>query len=367
MQKTLFRKELESFQPYVPGKPIEEVMREYGLTEIEKLASNENQLGPSPKAVEAIIKAATEINFYPESSAIDLKRDLASYWGVQVENLVVGNGGEELLSVIAQTFINEGDEVVVASPSFGIYTTTTSLLGAVIKTVPLVDHQYDIAGFLAAISEKTKLVYLCSPNNPTGNIVTAEQLDLLFDNLPDHVVVILDEAYYEFAATHSDYPDGLSYLARRPQTILLRTFSKTYGIAGLRVGYLITSPFLAKELNKAKLTFNVNRLAQEGARGALQDEEFKQKTIALNRESMQRMEAYFAEAGFPYIKSYANFIFVDVKLHSKVVFEELQRRGIIIRPGFFWGWDTWIRVSTGTIEQTEKFIERLKEVIDANS
>lgn len=364
MQKTLFRKELEHFQPYVPGKPIEEVMREYGLTEIEKLASNENQLGPSPKAMEAIANAIGEINFYPESSAVDLKRDLSANLGVKIENLVIGNGGEELLSIIAQTFINEGDEVIVASPSFGIYNTTTSLLGGVIRTVPLKNYAYDIHGFLDAITDKTKLIYICSPNNPTGNIVDAEALDTLYNSLPDHVVVILDEAYFEFASIKPDYPDGLEYLKQRPQTVILRTFSKAYGIAGLRIGYLITSPELAKELNKAKLTFNVNRLAQEGARGALRDVEFKEKTVALNYQSMERMEEFFNQMGFEYIKSYANFIFVDVKKHSKIVFEELLKRGIIIRPGYFWGWDHWIRVSTGRMEQTEKFIQRLQEVLE---
>jgi histidinol-phosphate aminotransferase len=283
---------------------------------------------------------------------------------VETENLVIGNGGEELLSLIAQTFINEGDEVIVASPSFGIYNTTTSLLGGVIRTVPFKDQSYDIRGFLDAITDKTKLIYICSPNNPTGNIVDVEALDILYNGLPEHVVVVLDEAYYEFASVNPDYPDGLAYLKRRPLTVILRTFSKIYGIAGLRVGYLITSPMLAKELNKAKLTFNVNRLAQEGARGALRDVEFKDKTVTLNYQSMKRMEEFFDQKGLAYIKSYANFIFVDVKHHSKMVFEELLKRGVIIRPGYFWGWDNWIRVSTGTLEQTEKFVQRLQEVLE---
>lgn len=364
MSKKLFRNELAQFNPYVPGKPIEEVKREYGLAEIEKLASNENQLGPSPKAMQAVIKAVKDINFYPEATAIDLKKELAVHLGVKVENLVIGNGGEELLSVIAQTFINEGDEVIVATPSFGIYNTTTSLLGAKIVSVPFKDKSCNLAGFLEKITEKTKLIYICNPNNPTGNIVTKKSLDDFLKDIPEDVVVILDEAYYEFAVVNADYPNSLDYLHTSSNIVVLRTFSKVYGIAGLRIGYLISSEQIAAEMNKIKLTFNVNRLAQEAARGALQDNEHKEKTVELNYRSLGKMEAFFEEMSFDYFKSNANFIFVNVEQHSKKVFEELMKRGVIIRPGYLWGWDNWLRVSTGTEAQTQKFIDQLKEVID---
>lgn len=363
MSKELFRKELAMFQPYVPGKPIEEVKREYGLDQIEKLASNENQLGPSPLAVEAIIKSVNEINFYPEATAYELKRELAEALDVKEENLVIGNGGEELLQVIAQTFINEGDEVIVASPSFGIYNTTVGLLGGVIHSVPFKENQYDFQGMLEKVSDKTKLLYVCSPNNPTGNIATASELQFLLGKLPEDVAVILDEAYYEFAASNPDYPDGIEIMKRRPNTVILRTFSKVSGIAGVRIGYVITSEEIAGEMNKIKLTFDVNRLAQEAARGALRDKAHTQKTVELTRKSIDLMEAYFEKKGLDYIKSYANFVFVDVKLHSKTVFEELMKKGVIIRPGYFWGWNNWIRVSTGTLEQTQFFLDKLEEVL----
>jgi histidinol-phosphate aminotransferase len=363
MKKQLFRKELAQFQPYVPGKPIEEVKKEYGLTEIEKLASNENQLGPSPLAIEAVRKALDDINLYPESTAVDLKADLAAHLGVKPENLVIGNGGEELLFLIAQTFINEGDEVVVASPSFGIYNTTTSLLGAVVKTVPFKNKTYDFEGFLEAVNENTKLLYICNPNNPTGNIVTEKELDDFLTKLPEDVVVVLDEAYYEYAVVDPDYPNSLKYLESRPNTVILRTFSKASGIAGLRVGYLITSEHIAAEMNKAKLTFNVNRLAQEAARGALKDQQHIARSVELNYKSLDAMKKFFDEEGLDYFESRANFIFIDVKKHSKEVFEALMRKGVIVRPGFFWGWDSWIRVSTGTMAQTERFISCLKEVL----
>ena len=363
MNKQLFRKELAQFQPYVPGKPIEEVKKEYGLTEIEKLASNENQLGPSPLAIEAVRKALDDIYLYPESTAVDLKVDLAAHLGVKTENLVIGNGGEELLFLIAQTFINEGDEVVVASPSFGIYNTTTGLLGAVVKTVPFKNKTYDFESFLEAVNENTKLLYICNPNNPTGNIVTEKELDHFLTKLPEDEVVVLDEAYYEYAVVDPDYPNSLKYLESRPNTVILRTFSKASGIAGLRVGYLITSEHIAAEMNKAKLTFNVNRLAQEAARGALKDQQHIARSVELNYKSLDAMKTFFDEEGLDYFESRANFIFVDVKKHSKEVFEALMRKGVIVRPGFFWGWDSWIRVSTGTMAQTEKFISCLKEVL----
>lgn len=363
MSKDLFRKELAKFQPYVPGKPIEEVKREFGLDRIEKLASNENQLGPSPLAVQAIINAVQEINFYPEATAYELKQELAEDLGVKEENLVVGNGGEELLQIIAQTFINEGDEVVVASPSFGIYNTTVGLLGGTIHSVPFVNNQYDMKGMLGKVNEKTKLIYICSPNNPTGNIVTRKELDSLLEKLPEDVTVVMDEAYYEFAVSNPEYPDSVKLMKMRPNMVILRTFSKVSGIAGVRIGYVITSEKIAAEMNKIKLTFDVNRLAQEAARGALKDKEYTKKTVALTRESIEMMETHFERAGLDYIKSYANFVFVNVKLHSKTAFEELMKRGVIVRPGFFWGWDNWIRVSTGTLEQTRFFLDKLDEVL----
>lgn len=364
MKKELFRKELAMFQPYVPGKPIEEVKREYGLENIEKLASNENQLGPSPLAVEAIIQAVQEINFYPEATAYELKRELAADLGVKEENLVIGNGGEELLQIIAQTFINEGDEIVVASPSFGIYNTTVGFLGGVIHSVPFKGMEYDFDGMLEKVSEKTKLFYVCSPNNPTGNIATAAQLADLRKKLPKDVVLVMDEAYYEFAKCNPDYPDSISFLKESSNIVILRTFSKVSGIAGVRIGYIITSEEIAAGMNKIKLTFDVNRLAQEAARGALRDKDHTRKTVELTRKSIEMMEDFFDMKSLNHIKSYANFVFVDVKMHSKAAFEELLKRGVIVRPGYFWGWDNWIRVSAGTVEQTQIFIDKLEEIMN---
>lgn len=366
MNKEPFRKELTDFLPYVPGKPIEEVKREYGLTSIEKLASNENPLGPSPMAVKAVVEAANDINRYPESTAVDLKNELARHLSVSTDNLVIGNGGEELLSIIAQTFINEGDEVITAHPSFGIYSTTAGLMGAKVKAVPLKDGKYDLAEMVLEITEKTKLIYICNPNNPTGNIITANELTSFLDEIPPWPVVILDEAYFEYASISSDYPNGIEYLPVRDNIVVLRTFSKVSGIAGLRVGYLITSKSIATEMNKIKPAFNVSRLAQAAGRAALKDINHIQKTVDINRMSLNMMGKYFDKKSLHYFKSYANFIFVDVKHRSDFVFEELLKRGIVIRPGHFWGWDNWIRISSGTLEQTRKLIDCLEEVLNLN-
>jgi len=363
MEKYKFRKELAQFKPYVPGKPIEEVKREYGLEEIEKLASNENQLGPSPMAMQAIIDEVKKINFYPEASAIDLKNALAAKLNVGVENLVIGNGGEDVLMLIAQAFINEGDEVIVASPSFAIYNTSCGLMGGKIVSVPFKGVEYDLEAMAAAVNEKTKLMYICTPNNPTGNIVTKERLEWLLANVPEDLVIVLDEAYYEFAIVNPDYPDSIEIMKKRGNIVVLRTFSKVCGIAGVRVGYGITTPEIAQEMNKIKMTFGVNRLAQAAALGALKDEEHVKKTVELNYKSLGMMTDAFDQMGLTYVPSNANFVWVDVKKHSKDVFQELLEKGVIIRPGFYWGWENWIRVSTGTEAQTQIFIDRLKEVL----
>jgi histidinol-phosphate aminotransferase len=251
----------------------------------------------------------------------------------------------------------------VAAPSFGIYNTTVGLMGGIVHSVPFKNNRYDLNGMLEKVNDKTKLIYVCNPNNPTGNIVTKKELEFLLAGLPDDVTVVLDEAYYEFAVSDPDYPDSLKIMKSRPNTVILRTFSKISGIAGLRIGYVITSGIIAAEMNKIKLTFDVNRLAQEAARGALKDTEHTKKTVALTKESIDRMEAYFEKRGLDYIKSYANFIFVDIGFDSKTGFEELMKRGVIVRPGFFWGWDNWIRVSAGTPEQTRFFLDMLEEVL----
>lgn len=363
MAKSLFRKKLANLKPYVPGKPIEQVQKEYGIDEVIKLASNENQLGPSPKAVEAVKREAENINMYPDPGAMELRKAIAEKYGVEVDNIVVGNGGEHILEVIAHTFIDEGDEIIEADTTFTILGIAVELLGGKRVKVPIDGYKQDLKGFVENISHRTKLIYVCNPNNPLGNVVPKEEVEYLVENIPEDVVIVFDEAYYDFAKVNPDYPETTDYLKKKPNIIILRTFSKVTGIAGVRVGFVITSKEIATEMSKVKGTFYVNRLAQAAAIGALQDEEHIKKTVELNYKSLGMMEEAFDEMGLEYVKSNANFIFVNVNKDSKMVSEELLKKGIIVKAGDIWGWDTWLRVSTGTIEQTEKFLAALKEVL----
>lgn len=363
MSKTIFRKELDLLRPYVPGKPIEEVQKEYGIDQIEKLASNENPIGPSPKAVEAIIREAQNINFYPDAYAMRLKEAIGKKYDLGHENIIVGNGGEQTLTMVAQTFINHGDEAIMADTTFGLYETSVLNMGGVAVKLPLKDYKHDLDGFIEKINDKTKIIYICNPNNPLGNILTKEEIDSFVARVPEDVVVLFDEAYYDYAKVNPEYPETLDVLAKRPNTLILRTFSKVGGIAGVRVGYMLTSKEIAGQMGKVKDVFNVNLLAQAAALAVLEDEEHIEKTVKLNYDSLALMEKYFDENKLEYVKSNANFIFVNVGTHSKPVFEDLMKEGVIIRPGFLWGWDNWMRVSTGRIDQTERFIKTLDGIL----
>lgn len=363
MTKSLFKRELSKLQPYVPGKPVEEVQKEYGLDSVVKLASNENQLGPSPKAVEAVKNELVNLNIYPDAGAMELRHELAKKYGLDYKNIVVGNGGEQILQIIAQTFINPGDEAIMAKTTFGIYGNSVFHMGGIPVKLPLKDYKHDFKAFVDNINEKTKIIYVCNPNNPIPNIMTKDDIDYLVDKTPKDVVIVFDEAYYDFAKVNPDYPETLDILKKRPNTVILRTFSKVTGIAALRVGFALTSEEIASEMSKVKGVFNVNRLAQVAALGAMKDQEHIDKTVEVNYKSLDMMEEFFHSLGFEYVKSYANFTWVNINMNSKEVFEELMKKGVIIRPGYLWGWDNWLRISTGTIEQTEKFIKELKAIV----
>lgn len=362
MKKSLFKNELSTLNSYVPGKPIEEVEKEYGIEKVIKLASNENQLGPSPKAIEAIKREIENINIYPDPGCMELRKALGKKYGLPYDNIVCGNGGEQVLQVIAQTFINSYDEAIMADTTFTILGISVEHMGGKSVKVSMDGYKQNFKGFIANINENTKLIYICNPNNPLGNIATKDEVNYLVENVPENVVIIFDEAYYDFARVNPDYPDSLEILKNRPNTIVLRTFSKITGMAGLRIGFAFTSKEIATEMSKVKGTFNVNRLAQAAALGALQDEEHINKTVKMNYKSLGMMEECFESLGLEYIKSNANFIFVNVEKDSKIFSEELMKRGIVVKAGNIWSWNTWLRVSTGTVEQTETFLNILKEV-----
>lgn len=360
---SIFRKELAGLNEYVPGKPIEDVMKEYGLTSIVKLASNENPLGPSKKAIEAIKKEAENIHIYPDGAALELREKLAKKHNISMDQVLIGSGGEQILKLIAHTLVNEGDEVIFGAPSFALYDIMASHIGAKCIPLPLTaDFKHDLEAFKAHITDKTKIVYICNPNNPTGNIMPKSELLPFIENLPEHIVLMLDEAYFEYAIHDPEYLDGLEILAKRPNTIILRTFSKVAGLAGLRIGYCFSSIEIIREMTKIKGVFNANRIGQMAAIASLDDEEHIENTVALNAKSLGMMKAYFEAHQMDYVESHANFIFVNINQSSKEAYVELQKRGVIIRPGFLWGFDNYIRVSSGTIEQTEIFIKALDEI-----
>ncbi|MDR0886957.1 MAG: histidinol-phosphate transaminase [Clostridiales Family XIII bacterium] len=359
-----FRKELAQFRPYVQGKPIEVVRRELGLDRIEKLASNENQFGPSPKAVAAMKAELDGVNFYPEGHPYELVTKLSKRLGVDEDMLIIGNGGEGILWNIAMTMLNEGDEVIMAYPSFDIYDITAIYFGATCHKVPLIDNHFDIDGMLAKVNEKTKIFWLCTPNNPTGNVCSVAELDRIVAQLPEDVLLVIDEAYYEFATARDDYKrDNLEYLKTHDNILVLRTFSKIYGLAGTRIGYAVANAAVASKANMIRQTFGINRLAQVAALAALDDEDYLQYVIESNSDALKTMEDYFDSRGLKYITSYANFIWVDLGVDSKKLFTELEKLGVIIRAGYLWGYDTCARISTGTKEQMRFLLECLDQVL----
>ncbi len=367
MSKSIFRKDLDGLGVYVPGKSSEMVMKEYSLTEIIKLASNENPLGPSKLAVEAIKKEAENVNIYPDPTADVLKEKLGAKYGFKKSEITIGNGGEEILKMLAMTVINRDDEAIMPEPTFSLYDISVSYMGGVSVKVPLKeDLSVDLDAMIAAITDKTKLMYICNPNNPIANIINKADLEEFVAKIPEHIVLVLDEAYYEYAIRNVDYPNGLEILKKRPNTLVMRTFAKVAGLAGMRIGYAFTSEEIVSEIKKVSNVFNVNRLAQVAAVASMDDEEHIEKTVDLNFESLGLFAEYFESKGMKYIKSNANFVFANIGMDSKIIFTELQKKGMILRPGFIWGYDTWVRISSGNIESTKKFIKALDEVVSAN-
>jgi len=358
------REVVKDLKLYVPGKPIEEVKRELGLEEIIKLASNENPFGPSPKAVEAMVKAANEVHIYPDGNAFYLKEALAKSLGVDTEQLFLANGSDEVIQMIAVTFVNPGDEAVMAAPTFPRYQPTVLMMNGVTHELPLKDHQHDLEAFAAKINSRTKLIYICNPNNPTGTFIPKGQMDDFMARVPENVIVVFDEAYFEYVDDH-EYPNGLDYLAKGQNVIVMRTFSKMYGLAGLRLGYAITRPELVAGMNRVREPFNVNAMAQAAAVAALADQEHVAKVKAANLAGRDYLYQAFERMGLSYIPTVANFIMVDTGKESAKVFQALLKKGIIVRSGDNLGYNTSVRVTIGTPEENQKFITALEEVLAA--
>lgn len=346
---------------YEPGKPIEYVARELGLDPegIIKLASNENPFGPSPKAVAAAKTALEQGELYPDGGCFDLRQKLAAHWKLGADQFVIGNGSNEIIELLGHAFVGPGDEVVMATPAFVVYKLVTLLFGAKAIEVPLRDWRHDLDAIAAAITPRTKLVFVCSPNNPTGTANTEAELLEFARKLPPHVVAVFDEAYAEYVESA---PDLRPLIAEGRNVVCLRTFSKIYGLASLRVGYGYASAELCGLLNRVRQPFNVNAIGQAAAIAALDDRDFAAKCARENRTGLAQIEDGSRQLGLTSVPSVANFILIKVGDGIRV-FEELQRRGIIVRPVKSYGLAEWVRVTVGTHEQNVRLLSELAAVI----
>ncbi|KJS30916.1 MAG: histidinol-phosphate aminotransferase [Desulfatitalea sp. BRH_c12] len=349
---------IKNIAPYVPGKPIEELEREYGISDSVKLASNENPLGPSPKAMAAIAHSVRNLHRYPDGAGFDLIQRLAAYLKVPPDRIVIGNGSDDLLGMLARVLLQPGDEVLVPDPSFLMYTIVAQSAGAVPIKVPLKELAIDPEAMLSRVGPRTRMVFICNPNNPTGAVVRRPALDALLAALPPRVVVVVDEAYFEFVRDENCI-SGLAYLDTRPAVVTLRTFSKAYGLAGLRVGYGVMAAPLAELLNRVRMPFNVNSLAQIAATAALDDDEFLNRTLGVVHEGMDFLHAELAQRGLRAFSSQANFFLVDVGRPADEVFQALLHHGVIVRSMRAYGYPRFIRVSIGLPEENRRFLKAL--------
>lgn len=357
--KLPFREALNSMTAYASGKTIEDIQREYGLTRVDKLAANENPLNCSEKVIETVRKAAANLSIYPDSNSTELKKAIAAFYGVKETEIMPTSGSDEMINMLAGTFLNPGDETIMADFTFASYITASKMADAKIITVPVRNFALNLEGMAEAITDKTRLIWLCNPNNPTGTMFTEAELYEFMSKIPNTVVVVYDEAYAEFV-TDPHYPrDSFKLYRQFPNMIVMRTFSKVYGLAGLRVGYSFAHEEVLHNINKIRSVFNVNKLAQAAAVTALTDQAFVKKVIDLNNEGKSYLYKQFEEMGIMYVPTEANYIFLDVEKDCNEVFKGMERRGIIIRPVK----ETFIRVTIGTMEQNKVFIKGLKEVL----
>lgn len=357
------RKNILNIRNYEPGKPIEEVQRELGKKEVIKMASNENPLGPSPRAIAAVRENLKNLNRYPDANCYYLKQKLAAKLGLEPANLIIGNGSDEIISFALRAFLNEGEEVIIADTTFLIYKIASQIANAKITVAPMKNFKYDLKAMQSAISGKTKVIFIANPDNPTGTYCAEKEVAAFMKAVPENVIVFFDEAYYEFGKLQKDFPDTMKYLSGARNVIISRTFSKAYGLSGIRVGYGISSARLIGYMDKVREPFNVNLLAQAAARAALDDTQFLKKTLSNTKKGKEFLCGEFDKLGLEYIPSATNFILVNVKKPCKEVFNDLLSLGVIIRDMAAWGLDTHIRVTVGTPGENKKFIESLRRIL----
>jgi histidinol-phosphate aminotransferase len=355
---------ISSIIPYPPGKPIEELEREYGISGSIKLASNENPLGPSPKAVEAIAAAVSKLNRYPDGSGFYLRKKLAEKYRIPFEGIMLGNGSNEIIELVIRAFLTPGAEVIMPSPSFLLYSLVVQWMGGKPVKIPLqADLGIDLQGMAKAVTPETRTIFLTNPNNPTGKVISRSDFHAFLADIPAEVVIVLDEAYIEFN-TSTDTPSGFDYLDREgPRVIVLRTFSKAYGLAGLRIGFGAMDADIASLLNRVRQPFNTGSLAQAAALAALDDEDFLHRTQQTVWSGLRYLYGEVEKLGLKYIPSEANFFLIELPVEAKILFEAMLRRGVIIRSMASYGMERFIRVNAGLPEENRRFIHTLSQVL----
>jgi histidinol-phosphate aminotransferase len=352
---------IRSLIPYEPGKPIEEVEREYGIAQSVKLASNENPLGPSPKALAALRAKLDQLHLYPDGDCFYLKNRLAKKLAVAPENLIFGNGSNEIIELAARTFLRPGDEAVMAEQAFVVYQLIVQAVGGKSKQVPLRSFTHDLNAIAEAVSPQTRMVFLANPNNPTGTIFRRDEWDRFLDKVSAEVLLIVDEAYFEYVQD-AGYPDSLKYHTEGRAILTLRTFSKLYGLAGLRIGYGVAPKELISMMQRVRQPFNVNAAAQWAALAALDDVDHVRRSLEVNRQGLEYLQSEFAKLGLAHVPSHGNFILVRVG-KGQEIFQQLLTQGVIVRPMGAYKFPEYVRVTVGTMEENRKFIDALERVI----
>lgn len=362
---------VRQLKPYEPGKPISELQRELGIDDIIKLASNENPLGPSPCAVAAMREALEDVALYPDGNAFALKDALGAFHDIGAKRITVGNGSDHLLELIARAFLGPGRSAVFSRYAFAIYAIVSQAAGADLRVAeahaPKHPHQpfgHDVDAMLAQVDESTRVVFLANPNNPTGTYLTGAELEKLMAGVATNTVVVIDEAYYDYAAPYAqEYPDTRALLERYQNLVVLRTFSKAYGLAGVRVGYALSTPAMTDCINRVRLAFNPNALGQVAAVAALGDRDHVKRTVELNRQELRKLEVAVQELGLETIPSVCNFVTADVERPGREVFQQLLRQGVIVRPLDGYGLATHLRLSVGLPEHNQRLVEALGKVL----
>lgn len=363
MSELSCRNALDNILSYAPAKTLEEIQEELGLNNILRLSANENTMGPSPLALKAIEDGLKKVYLYPDGQCTELRKKLAYTYNFNEEQLIFGNGSFELINLVAYGFINPGDESIIPIPTFGWYKVVTLAMDGIPIEIPLKNHAIDLNDVKNSISSRTKIIWLCNPNNPTGTIFSKEDLIEFLESIPKDILVVLDEAYYEFV-TDKDYPETASLVDNYNNIIILRTFSKVYGLAALRIGYGIANKKLVGELNKIRLPINVNGLAQAAAVASLEDQNFRKACVSNNNIGKEFFYKEFDDIGLEYIPTETNFVMVNVREDSVKLSNRILEKGIAVRAGIEYNMPTWIRITIGKPEENKLLIEELKIALE---